>query len=172
MLKLFAYVSIAVIFSAAASTAQSQRASVRAHLRGFQEVPVISTNATAEFRGTINPEDSELAYELEYSGLQGSVTQAHIHLGQKSVTGGIMIWLCGTAANPGPAGTPICPSEGTVSRTVTAADVVNTAAGQGVSAGEFAEALRAIRDGVAYANVHSSTFPGGEIRGQIVDEGR
>jgi hypothetical protein len=171
MRQLSVYLSIAVLFSAAGLIAQSQKASVRASLRGFQEVPVISTNATGEFRGAINASDSELAYELEYSGLEGSVTQSHIHLGQRSVNGGVMIWLCGTGSNPGPAGTPACPSAGTVSRTVTAADVVGPA-GQGVSAGEFAEALRAIRDGVAYANVHSSLFPGGEIRGQIIDEGR
>ena len=34
----------------------------------------------------------------------------------------------------------------------------------------FAEALRAIRAGVAYANVHTTTWTGGEIRGQIRDE--
>jgi len=33
--------------------------------------------------------------------------------------------------------------------------------------GEFAEVLAAIRNGVAYANVHSAKFAGGEIRGQL-----
>ena len=38
---------------------------------------------------------------------------------------------------------------------------------QGVAPGEFDELIRAIRAGVAYVNVHSSTFPAGEVRGQL-----
>jgi hypothetical protein len=171
MRRLLAYVSVAVLFATAILIAQSQTKNVRARLSGFQEVPALSTAATGEFRGRINPTDSELAYEIEYSGLTSAVTQSHIHFGQRSVNGGIMIWLCGTATNPGQAGTPVCPAEGKVSRTVTAAHVVGPS-GQGISAGEFAEALRALREGIAYANVHSTTYPGGEIRGQIVDDDR
>ena len=40
-------------------------------------------------------------------------------------------------------------------------------AGQGIAAGEFAELVRAMLADVAYANVHSTTYPGGEIRGQL-----
>jgi hypothetical protein len=142
---------------------------VRARLSGFQEVPTLSTPAKGEFRAKIDRNDSELAYDLEYSGLMGNVTQAHIHLGARGTNGGIMIWLCGTATNPGPMGTPVCPASGKVSGVATAATVIGPA-GQGVAPGEFAEALKAIRAGVAYANVHSTLFPGGEIRGQIRDE--
>ena len=39
--------------------------------------------------------------------------------------------------------------------------------GQGIAAGQFEELVRAIKAGVTYANVHSSLFPSGEIRGQI-----
>jgi hypothetical protein len=53
-----------------------------------------------------------------------------------------------------------------VTGTVEAADVIGPG-GQGISAGEFAEFLRALRSGNTYANVHTVTFPGGEIRGQI-----
>jgi hypothetical protein len=55
-----------------------------------------------------------------------------------------------------------------VTSTVTALNLIGPA-GQGVSAGEFAEALAAIRHRFAYANVHSAKIPGGEIRGQILD---
>jgi hypothetical protein len=40
-------------------------------------------------------------------------------------------------------------------------------AGQGIAAGEFAELLAAMRAGVTYVNVHSTLYPGGEIRAQI-----
>ena len=36
---------------------------------------------------------------------------------------------------------------------------------------EFGELVRALRAGAAYANVHTTTFGGGEIRGQIGDDG-
>jgi hypothetical protein len=142
---------------------------VHTRLSGYQEVPALSTPASGEFRAKIDPADTQLNYQLEYEGLQGTVTQSHIHLGAAGTTGGIMIWLCGAGASAGPAGTPTCPQSGSVSRTVNAADVVGPS-GQGVTAGEFAEALRAIRAGVAYVNVHSSLFPGGEIRGQLREE--
>jgi hypothetical protein len=147
---------------------------VRARLSGFQETPsTLSTPAKGDFRAKINRDETELTYHLEYSGLVGSITQAHIHFGARGLSGGIMIWLCGTQANPGPAGTPACPgpNSGEVSRTVTAADVVGPA-GQGIPANDFEKALDALRAGFAYANVHSSTFGGGEIRGQIRDEDR
>jgi hypothetical protein len=42
--------------------------------------------------------------------------------------------------------------------------------GQGIGPQEFDELLRAIRAGVTYANVHSTTFGGGEIRAQLKDD--
>jgi len=38
---------------------------------------------------------------------------------------------------------------------------------QQIAAGELEEVIAAIRVGAAYANVHTSVSPGGEIRGQI-----
>jgi len=64
-------------------------------------VPAVSTVATGQFRATIANETS-ITYELTYSGLEGTVTQAHIHFGQKSVTGGISLWLRQTATNKDP----------------------------------------------------------------------
>ena len=58
-------------------------------------------------------------YELSYSGLEGTVLQAHIHFGKRAINGGISLFLCANLGN-GPAGTPTCPQSGTVSRTVPA----------------------------------------------------
>jgi hypothetical protein len=41
------------------------------------------------------------------------------------------------------------------------------AVAQGLEPGEFDELVDAIRAGVTYVNVHTTKFPGGEIRGQI-----
>jgi hypothetical protein len=139
---------------------------IKADLEGFQEVPAVSTTGSGEFRGKISNDEAAIEFRLSYEGLQGTVTQAHIHLGQRGVNGGISLFLCSNLPSP-PAGTPGCPvPSGTVTGTLTATDVIGPA-GQGISPGEFAEVLRAIRDGVTYANVHSTMFPGGEIRGQI-----
>jgi len=56
----------------------------------------------------------------------------------------------------------------TITGTITPADVIGPT-GQGIAPGEWNELAAAIRAGVAYANVHSTTQPAGEIRGQIND---
>ena len=137
-------------------------------LNGYEENPDISTVATGSFKVTIDDRAQTLAYELRYSGLEGTVTQSHIHFGKRAVNGGVSVFLCGTAAAPGPAGTPTCPADGTVKRTVTAADIIGPT-GQGIEPGSFAELAAALRSGAAYANVHSTKWPGGEIRAQIND---
>ena len=76
-----------------------------------------------------------------------------------------MIFFCTNLGN-GPAGTAACPVDGgTVSGVATAASVVG-AADQGVLAGDLFAVQRAIRNGIAYANIHTTQFPGGEVRGQ------
>ena len=136
-------------------------------LEGFQEVPAIST--TGQGKCTVKPSSDKqsLLVTLDYSGLRGAVTQAHIHLGQVGVNGGIMLFLCTNLGN-GPVGTPACPpAPGTVTRTLVAADVIGGAAAQGLSAGDFGAVLVALKKRATYCNVHSDLFPAGEIRTQL-----
>jgi CHRD domain-containing protein len=148
-------------------------------MSGYLEAPALSTGASGKFTARIDDSADEIHYELSYQGLEGTVAQAHIHIGQRSVSGGISAWLCETATNQNPvaaANTPTCPQSGTVTGTITPVEVVGPAGpfppgpgGQGITAGEFEELVAAIRAGVTYANVHSSKFAPGEIRGQIDD---
>jgi hypothetical protein len=143
---------------------------IGALLTGYEETPAaVSTTATGEFTATIAPDGEVILYTETYSGLQGTVTQSHIHVGQLGVTGSVVIFLCQTAANPDPTGlAPQCPQEGTVSGTITAANVIaGSMAPQQLAAGDLAAVVSAIRAGAAYANVHTTPSPGGEIRGQI-----
>jgi hypothetical protein len=55
---------------------------------------------------------------------------------------------------------------GTFSGTITEANVVALAA-QGIAARDLTSALEAVTEGNAYYNMHTTMFPGGEIRGQI-----
>lgn len=140
---------------------------IREKLSGFEEVPFNVTDAKAELKARINDAGTEIAWELSYEGIQSGVTQAHIHVGQKKVNGGVSVFFCGTPAFPGPAGTQTCPANaGTLTGTFTAASVVGPD-NQGVAPGDFDSLLRAIRTGNAYANIHSVRSPGGEIRAQI-----
>jgi hypothetical protein len=41
---------------------------------------------------------------------------------------------------------------------------------QGIEPGSLAEIVRAMQAGVAYANIHTTRWPGGEIRGQINED--
>ena len=136
-------------------------------LDSYEEVPSVSSGASGHFRALIEDRAPSIAYELSYEGLEGDVRQAHIHVGQAGANGGISVFLCQTVANPDPTGlAPSCPQSGTVTGTITPANVIGPT-GQGVAVAELDELIAAIRAGVAYVNVHSVPFQNGEIRGQL-----
>jgi hypothetical protein len=153
-----------------------------ARLNGYQEVSSISTAGFGSFHMKINNDGESVDYTLSYRDLESAVTQAHIHFAQRSVNGGIAVWLCDgdPAGGPQPpAGVvvPVCPpaAGGTVEGTFTRNDLQN-AGGRGLGPGagpgnerEWDEFLAAIKVGHTYANVHTVTFGGGEIRGQLND---
>jgi hypothetical protein len=157
-----------------------------AHLTGFQELgslpsagppPAFPTGAIlSDGTGTatldLDQKTGTVTYKLTYSNvgttapLKGTVTQAHIHFGKSRDSGGILVFFCSNLSN-GPAGTPTCPlTSGTVTGTWTAANVV-AIAGQNVVAGNFDALVDALTSNTAYANIHQTVLPAGEIRGQI-----
>jgi len=150
---------------ATAPVAKAQQ--IGALLTGYEEVPSVSTTASGEFTATVS--GSTIAYTETYSGLQAPVTQSHIHVGQTAVNGSVVIFLCQTQTNPDPTGlAPPCPQQGTVSGTITSANVIaGSTTTQQLAAGDLTAVLTAIQAGAAYANVHTTVSPGGEIRGQI-----
>ena len=160
-------VAAAVLAAIPALADHGDRKSFRVFLHGYEEVPAVNTPAEGRLELRIANDEASVAYTLSYQNLRGNVTQAHIHFGQRGVNGGIMVWLCGTTALPGPAGTPACPTPGgSVSGTFASAPVVGPAA-QLLAPTDLASVIDAIRSGVAYANVHSSAVASGEIRGQL-----
>jgi CHRD domain-containing protein len=140
-------------------------------LTGYEETGTtggaVSTTGNGTFNARISNDGSHIDWELSYADLEGAVQQAHIHFAQKGITGPISVFLCTNLGN-GPAGTQPCPAPpATISGTITAADVTNLANERGISAGELDELIAAIRAGTTYVNVHSTRWPGGEIRSQI-----
>ena len=186
-MKVFPLAS-AIFVGIGTANADDKEQKFSARLSGYNEVHfqagppaalrgAISTKATGSFTAKLNKAGDIIDYTLSYKALEGAVTQAHIHFGQRSTVGGIVVWLCQTATNPAPSPvndvkvTPLCPAEGSVKGTITAGQVLAQTL-QGIAAGEFDELVRALRAGAAYANVHTDLHGPGEIRGQITEDGK
>jgi len=163
-------------FSARSASAQD----FTAKLNGFDEIGFIQgpytgailSNGTATARLHLNRADGTITYTLTYSNvgttrpLTGTVTQAHLHFGKSRDSGGILVFFCSNLGN-GPAGTPACPlNSGTVTGTWTKASVVGITT-QNVNAGDFNALVEALNSDTAYANIHSTGLPNGELRGQL-----
>src|SRR5262245_58682055 len=118
-------VLIGVIGSLLAIAIVAEAEQIGALLTGYEESPSVSTTGRGGLTATIAPNGKAILYSETYSGLQGTVTQSHIHVGRLGVNGSMVIFLCPTANNPDPTGlAPACPQEGTVSGTITAANVI------------------------------------------------
>src|SRR5256886_6272408 len=143
----------------AAPIANSQTDRFSAGLGGENEVPPINTAGTGAFDMTIQ---DPITFSLTFSGLSSPLAVSHLHFAPSKVAGGVMIFLCGGG------GQPACPAatEGTITGTITAANVTGPS-GQGIAPGDLDSALEAVRNDLAYANMHTTNFGGGEIRGQV-----
>jgi CHRD domain-containing protein len=148
----------------AAAPARAERFS--AELVGFEEIPALLSEGKGTLTLDLDRRAQTLTFTLEFSGLSAPVTQSHIHFGKRHVAGSIFVFFCSNLANP-PAGTQPCPAGGgTVTGTITAANLLAIVA-QGFPAGNFDALTDALDSDTAYANVHTTNFPAGEIRGQI-----
>lgn len=142
---------------------------ITSRLSGYEEDPAaLSTTGTGFLRLRVDPRAGTIDYTLRYADLEGDVLQAHIHFGGRAQSGGVSAFLCSNLGN-GPEGTPNCPTSNGAEVTGTIdADGVVGPSDQGIEPGEFEELLAAMRANTTYANVHSSLYPAGEIRSQII----
>jgi CHRD domain len=186
--KLFASVAAAAVIVVLGIHARAAEFSAR--LNGFEELGslpsatafptgAILSDGTGTVSLTLNNKGGTIDYSLTYSNVgttppgTGTVTQAHIHFGKARDSGGILVFFCtnlpftGTGPTPQP-----CPTNGgTVTGTFTGVNV-QAIAGQNVQAGDFDALVDAIVSNTAYANVHTTAFGAGEIRGQCRSEDR
>lgn len=151
---------VAAVFALTQADAQSTVSG--AMMSPYEEVPSISNPGAAGQIELRRSGPTSFDFRLQWSGLTGPPAQAHIHLGQRGVNGGVSAFLCGGG------GQPACPqtTAGTITGTVTPTNVVGPAS-QGIAAGEWGELTQAMVAGYTYANMHTQTYPGGELRGQI-----
>lgn len=165
--KMMVLGSLAVALGAVAAVFALTKADAKPQVSGaimttYEEVPSVS-NPGAVGRIELRRSGAQIFdFRLQWSGLTGPPLFAHIHFGQKGVNGGVSAFLCGGSTKPA------CPqsTSGLITGTITPADVVGPA-GQGIGPGEWNELTDAMQRGFSYANIHTSTSPGGELRGQI-----
>ena len=158
-----AFLAAACALALTGSIGSADATTLFAPLSGWQEPPAIATPASGQFTATVSADRTAVDYVLSYDGFETPVLFAHIHLGLRSINGGVTVFLCGGGTPP----TPPCPQGGgTVTGTFTAENVQALPAQRHV-AGDLDKVLEAIEAGAAYVNVHSMDLPGGEIRGQI-----
>jgi hypothetical protein len=147
---------------AVARGGDGSRSQFKAPLDGWQEDPSQVTTGDGKFRARLVDSDT-IEFWLRYEDLEGDANQAHIHIGSHHESGGVSGWLCGAGGTAQPA----CPlREGEVHWFIESNDVTGPA-GQGVEPGNIGDLIRAMRNDEAYANVHTSRAPGGEIRGDL-----
>lgn len=111
-------------------------------LSGSQEVPSNSSPATGMAMGTYNQATNVLQIMVTASGFTGNLTAGHIHRGAVGVNGPVVVFLTNTSTDP-----RVWNSTNTF--TLTEAQEADFLAG------------------LYYVNLHTATFPGGEIRGQL-----
>jgi hypothetical protein len=133
-----------------------------AQLSGAEEVPAVDTDArgVAVFKRT---GEDELTFFLNVANIE-NVSMSHIHLAPAGQNGGVVVWLYPSA--PPPQLIPGRFDGPLASGTITSANLVGALAGMTVQ-----DLVDHIEAGNAYVNVHTSQFPGGEIRGQIGHDG-
>lgn len=124
-----------------------------AELSGSQEVPEVKTGATGDFKLTIY--ERELSFELTIDGIMSPLS-AYLHKGKRGENGPPIAGLFG---GPGKVGR----FSGLLAQgTLTEEGLLGELKGKTVK-----DLVRLITSGQAYVNVITSTFPDGEIRGQI-----
>jgi hypothetical protein len=127
-----------------------------ATLTGTQETPPNASPATGAGTVVADTVAQTLGVSESFAMLSSPSTVSHLHFAPPGVAGPIILPLTNF-----PAGV----TSGSFTGTFTAADLTNQAT-TGIST--FAGLLAAMEAGETYLNIHSSLFPAGEIRGQLV----
>jgi hypothetical protein len=174
MLALAGSVSATDNDASADSKRKTRQIRVETALASTEEVPVVSSlGASGKFKAVLDEENLTITYELSYENLEGMPLAGHLHVGQRGVNGAIPLFLCANAPALPPAGTAeaqACPpAPATITGVLTPTNIIPRPA-QGIDAvspEDFLELMRLMRLGEMYANVHTTKYPGGEIRGQV-----
>ena len=110
----------------------------QASLSGAQQVPANSAPGTGAMTARYQPDTRAMTYNVQYTGLSGPVTGAHIHAPAGPGANAPVIIPFANAASPITGGVTLTPAQ-----------------------------AEQIASGQSYVNIHTAANPNGEIRGQI-----
>ena len=139
-----------------------------ATLSGGAEIPPNDSPGTGQATVVLDPTANTLEVHISFSGLTSGTTAAHIHCCVPSGAAGNLLVATTT---PRFQDFPVGVVSGTYDRTLdlTLASSYNPAfvtAEGGIPQAEAA-LIAAIESGANYLNIHTTNFPGGEIRGTL-----
>ena len=150
------------------SVAQAAPITFQANLSGLFENPANASPGTGFVTVTIDTVSHTLFVEATFSGLLGTTMAAHIHCcAAPPANAGV------ATMTPSFSGFPLGVTSGSFSNSydMTLASSWNSAFilnNGGTPASAEAVLMAGLLAGNAYFNIHTSTFPGGEIRGNLV----
>jgi outer membrane autotransporter protein len=156
----------AVLLLSGAAGAQAQIYKVT--LSGLNEIPAVTTTGSGSAIITLNSNTHEMRVRANFKDLIGNTTAAHIHCCVfQPANAGV------ATTTPTFVGFPTGVQAGSWDNTynMTAPGTWNAAfitANGGTVGGAETAFVAGAADGRAYLNIHSSTSPGGEIRGNLV----
>ena len=148
LIKIALIAPIASLLILAISTVPVSAARIRtfiAVLNGGQEVPATNSNALGVAFMTFDKETRDLCFSISFTDLVATETAAHFHA---PAAAGVNAAVRFGLFNPGAIG-PGSPKNGCVGPL-------------------DREEERDLKKGLFYINIHSQTFGGGEIRGQVL----
>ncbi len=130
-----------------------------ATLIGAEEVPSTGSTGVGTAIFWLSADNTTMHYKIAVAWTI-NITMSHIHLAPRGVNGAVVVWLYPSAPPakliPGVFGGLLAEGD------VTAANLVGSLENQSLSS-----LLAQMDAGNTYVNVHTTEFPGGEIRGQI-----
>jgi glucose/arabinose dehydrogenase len=125
----------------------------KAHLSGVEEVPPVVTRAQGQATFAFDRDAGKMDFRLIVANID-DVIAAHVHCGTAGVNGAVGITLF--------SGGPTSANGVLAGGTATAPDAGNDCGWTSLN-----DARIAMRNSLAYVNVHTLAHPGGQIRGQI-----
>ena len=146
-LRLGLLVLLSILFATGCNQLLAQVERFSTFLIGSAEVPPVATGATGTMTLTLQGQTGSWA--LNVQGLTSNVTGAHIHgPAGVGVNAAIIVGLSG--AQPS-----------------TSLSLTGTFGPANLSGTTWDTFVTNVRNGMTYVNVHTTTNPGGEIRGQL-----